>query len=139
MKEEEGVLVAKVGQEEFQNSPELVNGYSIEVDAFYEIGYYLLGVDYEEVCVHQNPVYDFEDDVLHAWEVEGLDVEFDTVLNPDSLMDLILVVVLHSQHQVEFHLIGLLSVGLHQVDQVIHDIVREGFDVLDDNQNHLLS
>jgi hypothetical protein len=87
----------------------------------------------------QDVIDHFEDDVLHAWEVESLYRQLDTVLNGDPLMYFIFVIVLDSQHETQLERVGLLSVPLHQVDQVIHYVVGEGLDVLDYYQHDLLA
>lgn len=77
-------------------------------------------------------VYDFEDDVLHAREVEGLHCHLYTLRDLYSQVEFIFVVILDAQHEVELHVVGLFSVLLEQVDQVVQDVVGKALDVLND-------
>lgn len=77
-------------------------------------------------------VNNFEYDVLHAWEVESLHCHFHTLGDLHSQVEFIFVVILNAKHKVEFHVVGLFSVFLEQMDQVIQDVVWEALDVFYD-------
>lgn len=82
----------------------------------------------------QQYMYNLKDNVLHARKVEGLHSQLRTILNVNSQMDFISVVVLYAQHQAQIApvltLLGAPTILLEQVDQLVQHCVVERLYVL---------
>ena len=77
-----------------------------------------------------------EDNLLHGGEVKILHCQLCTVLNIDTKMNLLLVIVLHAKDKTKIQSI-LVAVLLENMDQIIENGVVEELDVLDHKDDHL--
>ena len=72
----------------------------------------------------EHTVDGLEDDLLHRWEIEILHSELGTVLDVNPQVNLLFVIVLHSNDQTEVDT-ECLAILLKHMDQVIQHSVVE--------------
>jgi hypothetical protein len=133
----EWILVKVRGQEQPKDAFELVHRNTVQVYRLHKVTDNIGVEDKSRLSAKQYLVNYLKDNVLHGWEVEGLDRELGTVLNVDAQVDFIAVVVLHSEHEAQVAAISC-PVLLDQVDQIVKHLVVERLDVLDD-ENYRVS
>ena len=90
------------------------------------------------ITSEEDLVDDFEDDVFHAWEIELFDCHLDRILDPDSHMKLINIIVLNTQDQVHLQTIWSFAISTQQMNQVIKYMMGEGLNVFYDEQYTVL-
>jgi len=138
--EVEGIFVDVLDQNEAQGAFEFVDGHTIQINSLDQVVYSLPTKCHRHqqstrrLLSQQQYMYNLKDNVLHARKVEGLHSQLRTILNVDSQMDFISVVVLYAQHQAQIApmltLLGAPTILLEEVDQLVQHCVVERLYVL---------
>ena len=98
MNEEEFIAHEEVGQQYAQYTLEFQYWHAVHIYYLNDIRNYIAVESEGSHRVQYQLVYNLEDHIFHAWEIKLFDCHLDSLLNFDSRLKLIKVVILDSHY-----------------------------------------